>query len=268
MQGLRKVYDLERRNVIKNLPLLKLLKAQIDEVARVASELQQAELEENWEEFEKLQLLHTQLLVNEKRHTSTTSGFLPTEINSDDDFISTGPIPVRQQKVAATKTDSDDDFIPTDKLPNSRQLRLALGNDSDEDFILDGTSPVGQADTVPITGVADDDFVLMETISVEKGHKFASVPELHAELQRFAKANHFSLRSEKDSIVCSNAGYSTSSRVNNTKALAERRRRQREKETQDDFAFMDDSQDAQEDNVRHIHPSPFTLAPSPLTLTP
>jgi hypothetical protein len=64
----------------QNLPLLKLLKAQINEVARVTNELQQAELEENWVEFEKLQQLHTQLLLNERRNTSTA------QINSNDDF--------------------------------------------------------------------------------------------------------------------------------------------------------------------------------------
>jgi hypothetical protein len=78
------------------------------------------------------------------------------------------------------------------------------------------------------------------------------VQELQAELQKFAKANNFMIRREKDSVVCSNAGSSTWSRVNNSKALADRRRRQRLKETQDDFAFLDDSQDEQEDNTRPI----------------
>ena len=54
MQRLRQVYDIERRSLVKNLPLLQLLKTQIDEVVQVTTDLQQAELEENWVEFEKL----------------------------------------------------------------------------------------------------------------------------------------------------------------------------------------------------------------------
>jgi hypothetical protein len=54
MQRLRQVYDIERRRLVKNLPLLQLLKTQIDEVVQVTTDLQQAELEENWVEFEKL----------------------------------------------------------------------------------------------------------------------------------------------------------------------------------------------------------------------
>jgi hypothetical protein len=244
MLRLREVYDIERRRLVKNLPLLQLLKAQIDEVGRVTTDLQQAELEENWVNYEKLQQLLTQLLLHQSPNTSTE------QINSDDDFVLTAPIPIRQQEPTVATRTSDDDFVSPEILTNNIQLRPASDTDSDDDFVIAETNAVDQQETVPANGESDDDFVIMETISVEKGKMFASVPELQSELQILAKANNYMIRREKDSIVCSNAGSSTWSRVTNTKALADRRRRQRLKETQDDFAFLDDSQDEQEDKVR------------------
>jgi hypothetical protein len=246
MQRLRQVYDIERRRLVKNVPLLQLLKTQIDEVGRVTTDLQQAELEENWVEFEKLQRLITQLLLHQNTNTSTA------EINSDDDFVMTDLIPVRLQEPTGATLAYDDDSVSTETLPQNQQVRPASNTDSDEDFVIPVANPVGEQETVPTNADSDDDFIVMETISVAKGNKFASVPELQAELQRFAKANNLMIRREKDSLVCSNAGSSTWSRVNNSKALADRRRRQRLKETQDDFAFLEDSQDEQEDNARPI----------------
>jgi hypothetical protein len=172
------------------------------------------------------------------------------QINSDDDFVLTAPIPICQQEPAVATRTSDDDFVSPETLPNNIQLGPGSDTESDDDFVIEKTNAVGQRETVTVNGESDDDFVVMETISVEKGKMFASAPELQSELQILAKANNFMIRREKDSIVCSNAGSSTWSRVNNTKALADRRRRQRLKETQDDFAFLDDSQDEQEDKVR------------------
>jgi hypothetical protein len=187
----------------------------------VTTDLQQAELEENWVEFEKLQQLLTQLLLNQSTNTSTA------EINSDDDFVMTDSIPVRQQEPTGATLASDDDFVSTETLSQNQQVRPASNTNSDDDFVIPVTNLVGEQETVPANAESDDDIIVMETISVEKGNKFTSVPELQAELQRFAKANNFMIRREKDSIVCSNAGSSTWSRVNNSKALADRRRRQR-----------------------------------------
>ena len=97
MLRLREVYDIERKRLVKNLPLLQLLKAQIDEVGRVTTDLQQAELEENWVDFEKLQRLLTQLLLHQTPNTSTA------EINSDDDFVLMASIPIRHQEPTVAK---------------------------------------------------------------------------------------------------------------------------------------------------------------------
>jgi hypothetical protein len=79
-------YDIERNRVVKNIPLLKMLKALIDksfnvvaEKAQIVRDLQQAELTEDWDEYETLQ---TKLTHIKGVHDIVNEGILltpPTE---------------------------------------------------------------------------------------------------------------------------------------------------------------------------------------------
>ena len=54
MTTLQELYNVERQKMVKDVPLLKQLKAQISEVQAMAAQLQQAESDEQWEDYEHL----------------------------------------------------------------------------------------------------------------------------------------------------------------------------------------------------------------------
>jgi hypothetical protein len=67
------MYDVERKRKVKDLPLLKTLKATIDAINVLTGQLQQAEAQENWDEYGNVQQLLTQLNSNYNSNTTTTS---------------------------------------------------------------------------------------------------------------------------------------------------------------------------------------------------
>ena len=52
MTTLQELYDVERQKTVKDVALLKRLKPKITEVHAVTAQLQQAESDESWEEYE------------------------------------------------------------------------------------------------------------------------------------------------------------------------------------------------------------------------
>jgi hypothetical protein len=95
-------YDIERNRVVKNIPLLKMLKALIDksfnveaEKAQTVRDLQQAEFTEDWDEYETLK---TKL----------------THIESVNDIVNEGIVltaPVDDPNVANDLTDHATDVV-------------------------------------------------------------------------------------------------------------------------------------------------------------
>jgi hypothetical protein len=103
MATTREKYNIERNKVVKNIPLLKMLKALIDqsfnveaEKAQILRDLQQAELTEDWDEYETLK---TKLTRIEGVHEIVNEGIALTAATNGPNVANelTGPATVEEQ---------------------------------------------------------------------------------------------------------------------------------------------------------------------------
>jgi hypothetical protein len=210
----QEMYDVERKKKVKDLPLLKTLKETIDALIVLSGQLQQAEAQENWDEYESVQQLITLLNSNHNSNTTTTSTSLTC--NSDDDFEPTlnngvGILPSERNNALGSlplaAINCDDAFEPTGN-DTVGILQLETIN-SDDDFEPTVNKSVGTLPTESIN--SDDDFEPMDTISVHQhqsalnvhiGDTFASVQDLQHRLSTHTQKHNFKIRCVKDCIVC------------------------------------------------------------------
>jgi hypothetical protein len=195
MPTIQERYEIERKRVVKNIALLKELKAQMNEAdiveakkAQIRLELQRSETAEDWNEYERLTTTLTEMdeinevLVDEINEVLVINGItvhVPTtvvqEVNAGIDVETEG-------HVFTAGTDVTD---------------AALYDDDDD-----------MATSVDLT------------IPFDRGCTFASPKHLLNLVSDFAKARNFTVRREKHAIVCSNAGESNWTTVTDYEARA------------------------------------------------
>jgi hypothetical protein len=172
MYTLEERYDIERNREVKNIPLLKTLKEQIQksfdvaaQTAQIRLELKEAELTEDWDKYAKLQATLTGILVKGEVFLHATRSDVPT---------------VGRDEITLEVIDD-----PT------------VGRDDVTLGVVDDTVRTTDSDS------NDDD---EDEVDLRSGAMHGSPQELLKQLSDFANSRHFTVRREKHAIVCSNAG--------------------------------------------------------------
>jgi hypothetical protein len=242
MTTLQELYNFERQKMVKDVALLKQLKAQISEVQVMTAQLQQAEADEHWEDYERLLPQLTQLT---SRHAYPTLAVASATVNVPQATAKIN-VPPKNSEI----TLSNDDFEPEPKMTSTTNNPTeAIASDDDFEIVPTTTdltnTPAEQTNS-------DDDFLMPatneaahhETVTdLQRGDIFASVTELQSKLQEHAQAYKFKIRREKDSIVCANAGCSNWTGITNYKARAKQALHRNQKRHDAKCAILDDNLD-------------------------
>jgi hypothetical protein len=159
MTNLQELYNVERQKMVKDVALLKQLKAQISEVQAMAAQRQQAESDEQWEDYEHLLEQLTQLT---SRHTYPTLAVASTKVNVTQ---ATGTVNVtaatEKIDVAPKNSEisiSDDDFEPEPKTTSTTNNPV---NVTQATGTVNVTAATGKTNVAPKNSeisISDDDF--------------------------------------------------------------------------------------------------------------
>ena len=220
MCTLEERYAIERNREVKNIPLLKTLKEQLQKSFDVAAhrahirlELKEAELTEDWDKYATLQATLTGILVEGDVFLHATRSDVPN-VGRDE----------------CTHEVTDDPTIGRDD--------VTLGVIDDTVRTLDSDSS------------ADDE----DEVDLRSGAMYGSPQELLKQLSDYANSRHFTVRREKHAIVCSNAGQSNWTSVSNYEARAQQAYRKIHKlQDQDIDLNIDDLLETEEDKVAPHH---------------
>ena len=235
MPTIQERYEIERKRVVKNIALLKELKAQMNEAdiveakkATIRLELQRSETAEDWDEYERLT---TTLMEMDE-----TNEVLVDDINEVlviDDI--TVHVPTAVQEVNAVIDVETEGYVFT-------------GTDVTDAALYDD----------------DDDMATSEdpTIPFDRGCTFASPKHLLNLVSDFAKARNFTVRREKHAIVCSNAGESNWTTVTDYEARANQTFRKLHKLQEEDVDDnLQDIMQCEEDKVSTVQALIYIIFP-------
>jgi hypothetical protein len=232
MPTIQERYDIERNRVVKNISLLKALKAQMNEAslveaekAQILLELQRSETTEDWDEYERLTKKLKQIeLVNEVEVVNAVmiEGVAVTACTND--YPQT-------QGIAAHVPIVVQEVNPVNRVVTERNVLTA--------------------DTDDVTDVASDDD---DDDPFDRGCTFPSATDLLHRLSDYAKARNFTVRREKHAIVCSNAGESNWTAVKDYESRANQTFRKLQKQLDQDVNDnLEDIMQNEEDKVFAVH---------------
>jgi hypothetical protein len=170
MTTLQELYNVERQKMVKDVPLLKQLKAQLSEVQAMSAQLQQAESDEQWEDYEHLL---EQLKQLTSRHTYPTLAVASAKVNVTQ---ATGTVNVNVTQAtdtvnvtAATERFnvapknseiilSDDDFEPEPKTTSTTNNPVNVTQATGTVNVTAATGKTNVAPKSSETTNSDDDF--------------------------------------------------------------------------------------------------------------
>jgi hypothetical protein len=179
-------YDIERKREIKNVPLLKTLKALIDNaaahIAQIRLELQSSEIAEDWDEYAKLKSKLSDIEVVIDITDDVQIGvLLPSVTHVSNEPLAEGNRDTEARLIGASP--SAGALVTTD-IECSRQDNSSTSSDSDDE------------DSEPTV------------LDLKRGAMYESPQILLSHLSDYANKHNFTVRREKHAIVCSNAGTS------------------------------------------------------------
>jgi hypothetical protein len=229
-------YDIERKREIKNVPLLKILKALIDksynaapDTAQFRLELQAAEISEDWDEYAKLNnkiSLIEQVIIDitDEVEIEVPLPFVPYVIDKTRAVGNSDTIAQLQGVLPAAGS------LPTAAIENSQRDDSSTSSDSDEE------------DCEPTV------------LDLKRGSMYASPQILLSHLSDYANKHNFTVRREKHAIVCSNAGISNWTAVTDYESRAAQAfRKSKKHEDQDVDESLQDFMSTEEYKVAILH---------------